>query len=91
MPFFSSTVKSNFEWSTHVEKISIELKKRNGLLRRIKNRIPKYKLIMVADAIFKSRVRYGIAVYLKTVFDEEDLKLKKLSKIPLFSKPYKTK
>ena len=34
-------VNSNFGWSTHVEKISIELKKRICLLKRIKNRIPK--------------------------------------------------
>ena len=84
-------INSDFEWSTHVEKISIELKKRIGLLRRIRNRIPKDKLIMIADAIFQSKVRYGISVYLKPVFDEEDLKMKRCQKIPLFSKPYKTK
>jgi hypothetical protein len=73
-------INSDFEWSTHVEKISIELKKRIGLLRRIKNRLPKNKMIMIAEAIFNSKVRFGIAVYLKPIFEEEDLKMKRLSK-----------
>ena len=34
---------------------------------------------MVAEAIFNSKIRYGIAVYLNPVYDEEDLKMKKLS------------
>ena len=61
-------INSNFEWCTHVDKISIELKKRIGLLRRIRNRIPKNKLVIIADAIFNSKLRYGIAVYLNPVF-----------------------
>ena len=35
---------------------------------------------MIAEAIFNSKIRYGIAVYLKPVFEEEDLKMKRLSK-----------
>ena len=73
-------LNSNFGWNTHVDKISIELKKRIGLLRRIKNRVPQNKLVIIANAIFNSIIRYGIAVYLKPVFDEEDIKVKKLSK-----------
>ena len=34
-------LNSDFGWTTHVDKISIELKKRIGLLKRIRNRIPK--------------------------------------------------
>ena len=73
-------LNSDFEWSTHIEKISIQLKKRIGLMRRIKRRIPKEKLVIIADAIFNSTIRYGIAVYLNPIFHEEDLKVKKLSK-----------
>ena len=73
-------LNSDFGWNTHVDKISIELKKRIGLLRRIKNRVPQNKLVIIANAIFNSIIRYGIAVYLKPVFDEEDVKEKKLSK-----------
>ena len=41
-------LNSDFGWLTHIEKISIDLKKRIGLLRRIRNRIPKEKLVMIA-------------------------------------------
>ena len=34
---------------------------------------------MVAEAIFNSKIRYGISVYLNPIFDAEDLKTKKLS------------
>ena len=73
-------INSDFSWNTHVEKISIELKKRIGLLKRIKKRIPKDKLIIISEAIFNSKIRYGISVYLNQVFDAEELKMKKLSK-----------
>ena len=47
-------INSDFVWSTHVGKLSIELKKRTGLLRRIRNRVPKEKINMIAEAIFNS-------------------------------------
>ena len=31
---------------------------------------------MIAEAIFNSKIRYGISVYLNPVFDNEDLKAK---------------
>ena len=36
-------INADFVWSTHIDKLSIELKKRVGLLRRIKKRVPKEK------------------------------------------------
>ena len=41
-------INSDFNWNTHVEKISSELKKRIGLLKRIKHRIPREKLVIIA-------------------------------------------
>ena len=35
---------------------------------------------MIAEAIFNSKIRYGCSVYLTPVFDQEELKMKKLSK-----------
>ena len=35
---------------------------------------------MIAEAIFNSKIRYGIAIYLNPIFDTEELKMKKLSK-----------
>ena len=67
-------------WNTHVEKLSIELKQRIGLLKRMKQRVPKNKLVIIANAIFNSKLRYGAAVYLSPVYEEEDLKMRKIPK-----------
>ena len=72
-------INSSFEWSTHIEELMIELKKRMGLLKRIKRRVPKDKLIIIAEAIFNSKIRYGIAAYLIPIFEREDVKMGKLS------------
>ena len=69
-------INSDFTWSTHIYEISKELRHKIGLLKRIKKRIPKNKIILVAEAIFNSKIRYGISVYLSPVFEEEDLKWK---------------
>ena len=58
-------INSSFDWNSHIEKLVIALKKRLGLLKRIKKRVPKDKLIITAEAIFNSKISYGIAVYLK--------------------------
>ena len=73
-------INAEFVWSTHIDKLSIELKKRTGLLRRIQKRVPKEKIVIIAEAIFNSLLRYGVAVFLKPVYDKEDLKMKKLPK-----------
>ena len=73
-------INSDFKWSTHIDKISIELKKRIGLLRRIRNRVPKNKIVTISEAIFNSIIRYGCAVYLNPVYEEEEIKVRKLPK-----------
>ena len=57
------TINSDLNWSTHVDKLSSTLKQRLGLLRRIKHKINNQKLKIVADAIFSSKMRYGMSVY----------------------------
>ena len=69
---FEIQMNSYFDWSTHIDKISIELKKRTGILRRIKNRVPKNKVVMIAEAIFNSKIGYGVAVFLNPIYEEED-------------------
>ena len=68
-------INADFVWSTHIDKLSIELKKRKGLLRRIKKRVRKEKIVIIAEAIFNSVLRYGVAVFLK---NEENPKPKYL-------------
>ena len=40
----------------------------------MKNRISTEKLLLIAEGIFNSKVRYGSSVYLQPVFEKEDLK-----------------
>ena len=47
------------------------LRKRIGILKRIKQKIPADKLSIIADAIFNSVIRYGIAVYLVPTYEKE--------------------
>ena len=63
----------------YIDKIRIKLKKRTGLLRTIRNIVPKEKINMIAEAIFNSLLRYGVAVFLY-FYDKEDLNRKKLPK-----------
>ena len=47
-------INHNLDWNTHIEKLSSKLKKRTGMLCRIKRRVPKEKVIMIAEGIFNS-------------------------------------
>ena len=73
-------INADFGWSTHIDYLSIELKKRIGVLRRIKKRVPKEKIIIIAEAIFNSLLRYGVAVFLKPIYEKEDLNMEKKPK-----------
>ena len=72
-------INSNFNWNSHIKELVTVLKKRIGLLKRMKKRVPKDKLVIIAEAIFNSKIRYGLAVYLKPTFDKEEVKTEKLS------------
>ena len=72
-------INADLKWDTHIDEISSTLRKRIGILKRIKQKIPADKLSIIADAIFNSVIRYGIAVYLVPTYDKEDLKARKLS------------
>ena len=67
-------ISRDFNWKIHVDKTVAELNKRLGLMRRMRNRLP-----MVAQSIFNSVIRYGIAVYLKPIYEVEDVKARNLS------------
>ena len=71
-------INDNLDWKSNIEEISKKLKQRIGLFCRIRKRVPKNKLIIIAECIFNSVLRYGIAVYTNPVFDKEDLKSRKL-------------
>ena len=56
----------------------MELRKRTGLLKRIKERLPTNELIIIAESIFNSVIRYGISLYMTPIYEKEDLKARKL-------------
>ena len=56
-------VSSNLGWKHHIEYICEKMEQRLSILRRLKNKIPQEKLRIVANSIFSSVARYGIAVY----------------------------
>ena len=56
-------VSFNLDWKVHFEKLYKILNQRIGLLRRIKHKVPRDKLPIFAEAIFTSKIRYGLAVY----------------------------
>ena len=66
-------INSDLNWSTHVNKLCTTLKQRLGLLRRIKCKIHSQNLQMVAEAIFQSKIRYGISVYTLPKFEFNNL------------------
>ena len=59
-------------------KLRTELNKRIAQMRRMRNKVPRGKLLMLAEGIFQSKIRYGIALYLIPIYEEEDLKARKL-------------
>ena len=72
-------ISNDFNWKMHVDKLIMELNKKIGQMRRMKNKVPRGKLLMIAESIFQSKIRYGIALYLNPIFETEDVKARKLS------------
>ena len=59
------TIQGDLKWDSHVTELKKTLKKRIGVLTRLKHLVPKESLKMAAEAIFTSKLRYGIATYLR--------------------------
>ena len=66
-------VNSDLNWTTHVDKLCTTLKQRLGLMRRIKCKLNSNKLQIIAEAIFQSKIRYGISVYTIPKFEFNNL------------------
>ena len=67
-------VNSNLDWKSHINYLCNKLKQRLALLRRIKLRVPRETLRIISEAIFFSKLRYGIAVYYLPRLTENDEK-----------------
>ena len=66
------TIQGDLKWYSHVTELKKTLKKRIGVLTRLKHLVPKESLRMAAEAIFTSKLRYGIATYLRPKLRKND-------------------
>ena len=64
-------VAPSLDWGLHIEHVTKKLNHSLYILRRLRDKIPVSNLITVAEAIFVSIIRYGIAVYLKPRLHED--------------------
>ena len=65
-------INSDLNWNTHVSKLCTALKQKLGLLRRIKCKTNSEKLQIIAEAIFQSKLRYGISVFTIPKYDFQE-------------------
>ena len=65
-------VSGDLTWTAHTEKLKKKLRQRLGVLRRLKYSVPKSALKQIAEAIFTSLIRYGIAIYCKPKLTPQD-------------------
>ena len=78
------TIQGDLRWDSHIIDLKKTLKKRIGVLTRLRHLIPKKSLKMAAEAIFTSKLRFGIATYLRPKIkrdDESNQNLNELTKI----------
>ena len=62
-------ISSSLGWDTHVDKLCHTLKQRLTLLTRIKQKVNSNKLKIISEAIFMSKIRYGLSVYSNPKFE----------------------
>ena len=75
-------IQGDLKWDSHILDLKKTLRKRIGVLTRLRHLVPKQSLKMAADAIFTSKLRYGIATYLRPklkIEDESNKTLKELT------------
>lgn len=65
-------LSSDLSWSHQFNSLKSALNQRLFILRRLRESIPKKQLTTVADAIFNSQIRYGLAAYAKIRLNEDD-------------------
>ena len=63
-------IQGDLKWDSHIKDLKKTLKQRRGVLARLKHLVPKESLKIAAEAIFTSKIRYGVAVYLRPKLKE---------------------
>ena len=66
------TVSASLKWEEHINTLKKELKQRMFLLKQIKQALSINELKTIAEALFNSKLRYGIAVFGQVRLRESD-------------------
>ena len=61
--FLGVTIDKKLSWTPHIEHIRKKLKSANGIIRRIRNFIPKNQFKSIYFALFESHITYCISVW----------------------------
>jgi hypothetical protein len=74
-------ISESLQWKDHNLHLTKKLNQTLFLLRRVRELVPKQDLITVAEALFNSKLRYGIAAYGKVRYTEQDPKNGDMAKL----------
>ena len=55
-------ISKSLGWKIHVEELESELKKRIGLLNRLKNKLPKHIMAKLVQPVFTSKLTYALEI-----------------------------
>ena len=66
------TINKNLKWESHINNLVRKLNFRLFTLRRLNDKLPKFLLKRVCDAIFISHIRYGLPLYCPVQIKEDD-------------------
>ena len=66
------TLSANLSWRGHVQELKKALHQRLFIIRRLRESLPKKQLIIVAEAIFNSKIRYGLPLFAHCRVDDQD-------------------
>ena len=56
-------VRADLKWSDHIQQILPQLKQRLCLIKRLKESLSKKDLIIIGEALFNSKIRYGLSLF----------------------------
>lgn len=65
-------ISANLQWKDHCNELKNTLRHRLFIIRQIREALPRKILPSIAEALFNSKVRYGIAAYGKIRLSEND-------------------
>ena len=66
------TMASSLSWTPHLQTLKKSLHQRLFILRRLRESLPKKQLATVAEAIFNSKIRYGMPVFAQCRTSDQD-------------------